>query len=62
MSKQKLADFFYWFTTFLALVLVVESIYDGFGSWRIILRILLFGCCAIGLVFRIVERRKKDRE
>lgn len=59
MNKQKVADFFYGFTTILALILVVESIYDGLAIWRILLYFLLFGFCAAGLIVRKLERRKK---
>ena len=62
MRKQKVTDFLYWFTTFLALILVVASIYDGQDIWRIALKTLLFVCCATGLVVRILERRKKKSE
>lgn len=62
MRKQKVTDFLYWFTTFLALLLFVESIYDGQDIWRIALKTLLFVCCAAGLVLRMLERRKKKSE
>ena len=60
MKKQQVADFFNWFTTILALDLVVESIYDGLAIWRILLNFLLFGLCAAGIIVRRLERRKKD--
>jgi hypothetical protein len=59
MNKQKLADFFYGLTTFLALLLVVESIYDGLEGWRIGLNCLLLVFCAAGLIVRKLEQRKK---
>ena len=62
MKKQKLADFFYGLTTFLALLLVVESIYDGLEAWRIALNCLLFVFCADGLIVRKLEQRKKNKD
>ena len=60
MNKQKVAGFLYGLTTFLALILVVESIYDGLGVWRIGLKCALFVCCVAGLIVRKIERRKKE--
>lgn len=62
MNKQKLADFLYGLTTFLALLLVVESYYDGLEGWRIGLNCLLFILCAAGLIVRKIERRKEDMD
>ena len=62
MNRQKLANFFYGLTTFIALILVVESIYDGREGWRIGLNCLLFVFCAAGLIVRKVEQRKDSNK
>ena len=62
MNRQKLADFFYGLSTFLALFLVVVSIYDGREAWRIGLNCLLLVFCASGLIVRKVEQRKDSKK
>ena len=60
MKKQKVADFLYGLTTFLALILVVASIYDGLAIWRIVLYSLTFVFSAAGFIVSKLERRNKD--
>ena len=60
MKKQKVAEFLYGLMTFIALILVVASIYDGLAIWRIVLYSLLFVFCAAGLIVSKLGRRKKD--
>ena len=60
MSKQKGAGFLYGLSTFLALFLVVTSIYDDREAWRIGLNCVLFVCCVAGLIVNKHKRRKDD--
>ena len=62
MNRQKLADILYGLMAFIALILVVVSIYDGLDAWRIGLNCLLFVCCAAGFILRKVEQRKKKKD
>ena len=57
MNKRRVADFLYGLTTFLALILVVASIYDDMAIWRIVLYSLTFVFSAAGLIVSKLERR-----